>query len=205
VKQTFAQASRLVEYAVASVPSADVETADRYLVKPTHRGVLAAVVEGSGHSAEAAKAALLVTTALEAHLDEGVIPLIRRCHEELQGTRGAAMSLVSVDGFENTVTWIGVGNIEGVLLQDHGRGNTPMIPLLPGVVGFRLPALQASVTPIVPGNLLILTTDGIRSDYAKAFSADDPPGKIAGYISSNFQKGHADGMVLTVRYLGWNR
>ena len=204
MKQTLAQASRLVEYAVASVPSSRLET-DQYLVKPTHRGVLTALVEGSGHTAEAARAALLATTTLEAHLEEGVIPLIRRCHEDLRGTRGVAMSLVSVDGLENTLTWIGVGNIEGVLLQDHGQGNTPTIPLLPGVVGFRLPTLQASITPIVPGNLLILTTDGIRSDFARAFSTDDQPGKIAEYISSNFQKGHADGMVLVVRYLGWNR
>ena len=206
MKQTFVQALPLLEYAVASVPlTGQDESGDQYLVKPTQRGVLVAVVDGSGHGPEAASAAQLAVTTLEEHCDEGVIALVHRCHEELKGTRGAVMSLVSLDRLENTATWIGVGNIDGVLLRGASNGRPPAIFPRPGVVGYRLPALQATVTPIAPGDLLILTTDGIRSDFTWAFGAEDQPSQIAEYLSSNFHKEEDDGLVLVARYLGWDK
>jgi hypothetical protein len=51
---------------------------------------------------------------------------------------------------------------------------------------------------------LILTTDGIRSDFTRHFSPEDSPEKIADYISSNFRNGNDDGLVLVARYVGSN-
>ena len=42
----------------------------------------------------------------------------------------------------------------------------------PGVIGYRLPPLYASVVPIEQGDLLILTTDGIKDDYIPKVTAD---------------------------------
>jgi hypothetical protein len=116
------------------------------------------------------------------------------------------MSLASFDTIENTVTWLGVGNIEGILLHGSSAENPRLetIFLRPGVVGYRLPPLQAMVTPIAPGDLVILNTDGIRGDFAVQFAPEDQPGQIAEYISSNFRKGDDDGLVLVLRYLGSN-
>jgi len=72
------------------------------------------------------------------------------------------------------------------------------------VVGYRLPPLQAVITPVAPGDLLILTTDGIQSNFVRKFATEDQPGKIAEYISSNCNKGYDDGLVLVARYLGPN-
>ena len=205
MKGTFVQVLAPLDYGVSSLPApGQEESGDMHLVIPTDRGALAAVVDGAGHGAAAASAARLAMATLEAHPNEGVIPLVERCHERLEGTRGAVMSLVSIDGIENTVTWLGVGNIEGVLLR---RGPTiypsPETMLLrPGVVGYRLPPLQATVTPIAPGDLLILTTDGIRPGFAGQFAAEGEPGRIAEYISSNFQKENDDRLVLVARYVG---
>jgi len=153
-----------------------------------------------------ALAARSAIATLDGHRTEGLIPLVRRCHERLKGTRGVVMSLVSVDGIENTVTWLGVGNIEGILVRTSATVDPSVetIFLRPGVVGYRLPPLQAVITPIGPGDLLILTTDGIRSDFIRHFSSEDSPEKIADYISSNFRKGNDDGLVLVARYLGSN-
>jgi len=205
LKRSIAQTLPLLEYGVSSVPApGEFESGDLYVVQPTLRGALVAVVDGLGHGAEAASAARLAIATLEAHANEGVIPLIRRCHERLRNTRGTVMSLASLDKFENTVTWLGVGNIEGMLLhgrwEEHPRVET--IFLRPGVVGYRLPPLQAMVTSVMPGDLFILNTDGIRGDFAAQFSPDDQPWQIAEYISSNFRKGDDDGLVLVLRYLG---
>jgi phosphoserine phosphatase RsbX len=201
------QISPLIEYAVSAVPApGEIESGDLHVVVPNQRGALVAVIDGSGHGAEAASAARLAVATLEAHPNEGVIPLLRRCHERLRGTRGAVMSLMSLDGIENTITWLGVGNIEGVLLRSGSSVNprAETIFLRPGVVGYRLPPLQAVITPVTPGDLLILTTDGIHANFVRQFASEDQPARIAEYISSNCSKGHDDGLVLVARYLGPN-
>jgi negative regulator of sigma-B (phosphoserine phosphatase) len=208
VKPVLVRSVPLMECAVSSFPIAgEDESGDLYLVTPTARGALAAVVDGSGHGAEAAKAARLAVETLKAHANEGVIPVVLKCHERLKGTRGAVMSVASFDDVENTVTWLGVGNIEGILLRGglSADPNPETIFLRPGVVGYRLPPLKAVVIPVTSGDLLILITDGIRSDFARQFSIDDQPSQIAEYISSNFQKGNDDGLVLVARYLGSNK
>ena len=194
-----------IEYGVSSIPApGQVVSGDLHLVSTIPGGALIAVVDGSGHGPEAALAAQIAVSTIEGHRREGVIPLVRCCHERLKGTRGAVMSLASIDGIENTVTWLGVGNIEGILVRTSASVDPSVetIFLRPGVVGYRLPPLQAVITPIAPGDLLILTTDGIRSDFTHHFSSEDSPEKIADYISSNFRKGNDDGLVLVARYLG---
>jgi hypothetical protein len=196
-----------LEYGVSSLPvPGEVESGDLHLVSAIPGGTLIAVVDGAGHGREAALAARTAIATIEGHRREGVIPLVRRCHERLKGTRGVVMSLASIDGIENTVTWLGVGNIEGVLVRTSASvdPSAETIFLRPGVLGYRLPALQAVITPIALGDLLILTTDGIRSDFTRHFSPEDPPDKIADYILSNFRKGNDDGLVLVARYLGSN-
>jgi phosphoserine phosphatase RsbX len=194
----------LVQYGVACVPArGEIESGDLHLLARTRRGLLSAVVDGLGHGAAAASTARVAIETLAAHPDEGVIPLIWRCHERLKGTRGAVISLVSFDGLEDTITWVGVGNIEGVLLNGNAEGpGPPSILLRPGVVGYRLPPLQAVVQPVVPGDLLILFTDGIRDDFPRHFAVDTPPSQIAEYIASGFRRGSDDALVFVARYRG---
>jgi phosphoserine phosphatase RsbX len=114
------------------------------------------------------------------------------------------ISLISVDAAENTITWAGVGSVVGMLLPSDVSAPRPFatIPLQAGVVGFRLPRLQAAVTPIAQGDLLILATDGIRRDFVQAFSPDDEPAGIAEYILSNYSKEDDSRLVLVARYIG---
>jgi len=205
VKSTYSQALPLVEFGVSSrVAPGETESGDAYLVKSIRNGTLLAVVDGAGHGPEAAKASRAAIETLDYHSGEGVIALVRKCHDRLRTTRGAVLGLMVIDGTENTLTWLGVGNIEGLLLRNtpSRQPRTESMFLRPGIVGYRLPVLQAQVVPITAGDLLILTTDGIRRDFVRQFSGEDSPAKIAEYISSNFAKGPDDGLVLVVRYLG---
>lgn len=203
-----AQALRLLSYAVACVPGpGEIEPADLCIVRPTGRGALVAVFDGAGRGAEAAPPPRLAAAMVEEHAGEGVIPLLGFCHDRLRGTTGAVISLVSLDGLENTVTWTGVGNVTGVLVRGNlsTKYGDASIPLHAGVVGYRLPTVEARVTPIAPGDLLILATDGIRDNFVRAFSADDSPAAIAEYISSNFRKGDESRLVFVARYLGFGK
>src|SRR5438128_411421 len=94
---------------------------DLQLVEPFPNGVLVAAVDGLGHGAEAASAARLAVATLRAHAHEPVLPLLQRCHEALRATRGAVLTVVSIDARGGTITWAGVGSVEAALLRADGK------------------------------------------------------------------------------------
>ena len=203
--QTFTCATALLDYGVASVTAADQdESGDRHLVKTIPNGALLAVVDGSGHGREAGGPARLAVETLEAHANDDVVPLFQRCHQRLRNTRGAVMSIASINAAQSTLSWAGVGNIEGMILRygSFRQESVDRLLLRPGIIGYRLPYLQAMDLRIAPGDLIILATDGIRPDFEKQIMPDEHPKLIAKKISSGYLKPNDDGLVLVGRYLG---
>jgi phosphoserine phosphatase RsbX len=194
-----------IDWAVAGVALAGQSASgDRYVVRPFASGVLLAVIDGAGHGPEAAEVAALVVPTLESHAGQPVVSLMKRCHERLRGTRGAVMSLASYNARDQVMTWTGVGNVEGVLLRAGGalHERTESLLLRGGVVGLRLPAVSAEVVPVRRGDILILATDGIRSEFTRGVIATDPIQKIADRILADHGIATDDALVLVSRYLG---
>jgi hypothetical protein len=197
--------TRLIDWGVAqrALPGENV-SGDHYLVKAFAGGVLVAVVDGVGHGDEATAAAKTATATLSVHAGDSAIALMRRCHEALRLTRGVVMTVVTFLAGEGVVNWLGVGNVEGLLLRAETKANPPSEPVLlrSGFVGYQLPALVASVLPVARGDLLVLTSDGIRSDFSKAINPKQPPQAIADCILAQHFKGTDDVIVVVARYLG---
>ena len=157
-----------IEWGVASraLPG-QPESGDQQVVKPFPGGVLIAVLDGIGHGSEAATAATIAKNLLEAHAADPVMALVQRCHEALHASRGVALSIASFDASQGLLTWLGVGNVVGVLLR---RSATPVpveksLLLRAGVVGLQLPlSLDADSVRVSAGDTLIFATDGIQSD-----------------------------------------
>jgi phosphoserine phosphatase RsbX len=194
-----------IDCAVASATlEGQAETGDRYLVRKTPAGLLMGVVDGLGHGAEAAKAAMAAVATLDRHAHEPLASLVRRCHERLLGTRGVVLSLASFRTIDRGLTWLGVGNVEGLLLRSNPRpGMTDRALLLRGgVVGGRLPDLQPSDLTLENGDTLVFATDGIRSDFVLAIRRNDEPGSIAEAILARHRKETDDALVLVARFRG---
>jgi serine phosphatase RsbU (regulator of sigma subunit) len=165
-------------------------------------GVLLAAVDGLGHGEEAAAAAKIAVTTLEEFPGESVIALVNRCHKRLLESRGVVMSLASFDARDRTMTWLGVGNVEGVLRRGDAGNQPPEVLLLRGgVVGVQLPPLSASIIPVVPGDTLVFATDGIQSGFADGLTVSDSPQHIADRILAQHGKGVDDALVLVARYV----
>jgi serine/threonine protein phosphatase PrpC len=201
----------LIEYGVATLPlPGETESGDLHVVQPAGTGVLVGVADGLGHGADAAAAARAAVTTLKEHAHEAVLPLLQRCHRALIGTRGVVLSLAWFQGGDGSMTWLGVGNVECVLLYT-GRPTRPARPAHPartslvtraGIVGAELPQLRADVISIAPGDTLIVATDGIKHGFADGVGTETPPQQLADQILARFGKGSDDALVLVARYLG---
>lgn len=180
------------------------ESGDRDVVKHLPDGVLVAAVDGLGHGEEAAEAATLAVRVLEAYAQESVLSLVRRCHESLRMTRGVVMSLASFNALDGTMTWLGVGNVEGRLFRADPRASPRYESLLlrGGVVGGQLPMLSASLVPLMPGDTLIFTTDGVRNDFSEALAPAESPQHTADHILAHYSRRTDDALVVVARWVG---
>jgi len=180
------------------------ESGDRHLVCCAGDGILIAAIDGIGHGEEAANAAEAAISILKASPDEPVISLLERCHEGLRSTRGVVLSLASIDPKHGMMTWVGVGNVQGVLMRAGAKkGRVEEVLLLRGgVVGSQLPALQAAVLPIAKGDTLVFVTDGIRSEFVEGLSTLESPQRAADKILKQHSRGNDDALVLVLRLTG---
>jgi len=177
---------------------------DSSLVQTIPGGVLMAALDGLGHGAAAAAAAHAALGALERHAGEPLGHLVERCHAELTSTRGAVMALGSLDFEKGRLTWLGVGNVEGVLWRDGARGGTFPARLVPrsGVVGYQLPPLSSQTVAVAQGDWVIFATDGISAGFTQSLFQHQTPQQLAERILARHFKGTDDALVLVVRYMG---
>ena len=197
----------MVEYGVAKFVLPGLgESGDHHLVCCNRNGILVAAIDGIGHGEEAANASRAAAAFLRNSADEPIISLVERCHERLRATRGVVLSLASIDPGKRMMTWLGVGNVQGVLVRADAKKRNEQESLLlrAGVVGSQLPALQATVLPIVQGDTLFFATDGVRSDFSVTLSARENPQRAADRILEHYGSGNDDALVLVARLTGIN-
>lgn len=163
------------------------------------------VVDGLGHGPEAATAALRAVDVVTRASAERLEVLLRLCHRTLGGTRGVAMTLARVDFAASTLTWTGVGNVTADLLAKAPTGIQvrSSARLAAGIVGYRIPEINpAQVVSIRPGDLLVISTDGIAEDYLQHIDFAAHAEVIAGELLGKHAKETDDAMVLAARHRG---
>jgi phosphoserine phosphatase RsbX len=195
----------LLEWQVAGRPLPGEErSGDGALVVPLPDGALAAAVDGLGHGPEAAAAADAALDALRRRAEDDVVALVEAAHDALGATRGAALSLAMLHCGRGTMTWVGVGNVEGRLV----RGGVPSLAaaetlvLHRGVLGHALPALRPTTLRVRRGDLLILATDGILPAFADGLVPTGTCGEIAARVIARHARETDDALVLVARCLG---
>ena len=205
------QPAQFLDVGVAStaLPGQDA-CGDLHLVRQVdggrEEGVLVAVVDGLGHGQDAAAAARIAIDTLDRHAGASIPDLIRLCHEALIGSRGVVMSVAKFDATRDSITWVGLGNVAGVLVPGNRVGRPPYTTLVTrgGIVGTSLGQLPIRpwVIPIQPQDLLVLATDGLRADFDDDIALHQSLQQTAAKLLARHGKGTDDALVLIARYLG---
>ena len=194
-----------VEWATArAVAPGHHDSGDEFCVRPFERRTIIAVLDGLGHGSAAAVVARQGVQLLEQAQTSDLLKLVRACHERLRGSRGVVMSLAMFDAPENTMTWIGVGNVCGTLWSPRSSIRRTLL-LRSGLIGDMLPRLQVSVVPVTEGDTLVFTTDGVAGNIDDRMLQGQSLQVIAERILTRCSNGHDDALALVARYRGATR
>lgn len=189
------------QYGIATRAAPGVtECGDRAVVQQRGADTLLAVIDGIGHGEKAAAAAQVAQDIIARGADLSPVELTRRCHEALRATRGAVLSVAQIDAQRGSLSWLGVGNVRGLVLHASGRPARHELLLRAGVVGIgHLPTLQTAVIPWQPLDTLIFATDGIRPQFAEALMVAGNAQALADNILAQHCCGNDDAVVLVAR------
>jgi negative regulator of sigma-B (phosphoserine phosphatase) len=172
---------------------------DAHVVAPFPGGTLVAAVDGLGHGPEAAEAARLAVAAIARCATQSVSEIVIACHKALKKTRGAAVSLVSFCDADATMVWLGVGNVDAVLVRAIG-GKREHLFLRGGIVGHNLPEPRPAVLRLERDDTVILATDGVRAGFATGVELNTEPEALARRILHTGARVEDDALVLVARY-----
>lgn len=157
------------------------------------------VVDGLGHGFGAAEATREALRVFRAHLRQGPVEVMRRLHDALRSTRGAAAAVAEIDRETRQVRYAGVGNIAGAIFT--GAASQSMVSHN-GTVGYQLHKIQEFIYPFPAGALLIMNSDGLTSQWRLdpyPGLAGRHPALIAGVLYRDFKRGRDDVTVLVAR------
>jgi hypothetical protein len=152
----------IVEAVGRPIPTESV-SGDAWQVDWSPDGCRIAVIDGLGHGPEAFAVATLAVQTLRSIPNADPIDALRACHDALRSSRGAAITVVTIDPSRMMVNHAGVGNVDV-----HVRIGDTFKRLMPhrGIVGVRWPRVSAVQTELSAGWRLIMHTDGIGSRFA---------------------------------------
>ena len=167
--------------------------------------VFLAVIDGLGHGAAAAVAAQRAVETIRRSASMPVEMLVSVCHQALLRSRGAAISVARIDTGGETLTWVGVGNVEGLVLNPVAFTppvwQSEALVARGGVVGYELPTLRPATLPFKPGSFLVFATDGVKAGFAVEMRAGRQSQQAADHILAGYGRGTDDALVMVVQLL----
>jgi hypothetical protein len=177
---------------------------DRAVAVTLPEGMLVAAIDGLGHGIEAARAARAAAEAVLEQPTQDLVRLAERCHDALRTTRGAAMALAFVSTARSTLSWLGIGNVEGRVLSGSPLVTAPKgaLALRSGVIGHEFPGARMTTLEVRSGDVIVLATDGIEAGFADAIDTSGSAQAICERILASHARPVDDALVVAVRYRG---
>jgi anti-sigma regulatory factor (Ser/Thr protein kinase) len=156
------------------------------------------VIDGLGHGFSARKAAeLAINRFLEAKSPDPHM-IFSNLNAALLGSTGAAIALAIIDSEENKMTFTGIGNINTRIVRKDG--GTQGCASMPGIVGYRAQHVRTFDFNLFPGDIVVLASDGIKSQFELQDVASRDLSVLAASLYRDYKRGSDDRTVVVVGF-----
>nr|WP_319393654.1 SpoIIE family protein phosphatase [uncultured Desulfobacter sp.] len=137
------------------------ECGDIGFVKAYDNFCFLALVDVLGHGKHAAQVAQRSKDYLAQNYSEQLTEIIKGLHGCLRGTRGAVAAACRLDIDTGVLQYSGMGNIH---LRLFGTSRETLVTK-DGIVGYMIPSPAQDQTRMKPGDILVMTSDGIKEHF----------------------------------------
>jgi anti-sigma regulatory factor (Ser/Thr protein kinase) len=157
------------------------------------------VIDGLGHGQGAHEAALEGVATFRKHWRLGPGECLRRMHDALKKTRGAAAAIAEIRQSEHRVVYGGVGNIHCVVFGDQ---ISRALVNMNGTLGHSVSRINEFTAEWISGMTLVMSSDGLTSRYdLTKYSGilKRKPALIAGLLFRDFRRHRDDATVVVLK------
>ncbi|HEX7182293.1 MAG TPA: hypothetical protein VF756_10645 [Thermoanaerobaculia bacterium] len=168
---------------------------DSFVIERSNGTMLTAVIDGLGHGYDSWVAADRAAEVIRANVELPVEGILRKCHQELRATRGAAVGLLKVDE-SGAGEFVGVGNIEVQSLN----GQAPSVFCVAGIVGHNFRTSKVMPIQMRAGDIYCLLSDGVSSRGNLKSCLPGDPESVARRIVEKWGRAHDDATALILGF-----
>ena len=172
---------------------------DAWAQRQTGDRTLIVLADGLGHGMHAADAAREAIETFHRHAETSPAEILSYMHDALRKTRGVAAALAELNTKARTLTYIGVGNICGVVIGPQASRN---LVSHNGTLGVGSPRFQEFRFDWPEGGILVMHSDGLQtrwdlSTYPGVLSRH--AAVIAGVLMRDFRRQRDDASVVVIK------
>jgi phosphoserine phosphatase RsbX len=172
----------------------DQPCGDGYLFLPNGHQVLIALVDGLGHGPHAHHATEETINKFSSYAHLPLEENIRKTHHEIKNTRGCVAFLGKIDVPARKMECISIGNITCKL---NIKSKVYPLPIA-GILGHNLRKTTITSLPLIPGDWIVLSSDGISTRFDPEKLNATRPEDRAEEILHRFGDEHDDASVLVI-------
>jgi len=189
-----------LEHSGICLPMAGEEVpGDAWAISQSADRSLLVVVDGLGHGPMASCAAKEAVRVFQENDHRSPKEIVEAVHQALRSTRGAAMGIADINFEQQSVQFVGIGNISATVVSPTGISRMVSHN---GTVGHEVRKIQVFTYPWHPEGILIMHSDGLGShwqlDRYLGLTAKHPS-IIAGVLVRDFNRGRDDVTVVVAR------
>jgi len=158
-----------------------------------------ALVDVLGHGKKAHEVAVVAERYLLENYSRDLVDMMNGLHSHLKGTRGAVALLGRLNLLDGGIRYVGIGNITARL---YGMAPLSFVSR-DGVIGYNISAPKEQMAEMHAGDILILSSDGVKEKFDLAFYPDLLKGsarKIAADLVDQLGKDNDDASCIVLRY-----
>jgi anti-sigma regulatory factor (Ser/Thr protein kinase) len=163
---------------------------------------LVLVFDGLGHGIFASEAASEAVSCFRQNSHLSPSELMRALDAALRHTRGGVAAVVEISARRDRLTFVGTGNISGILCLPEGRRS---MVSQPGTVGQEIRKVQQFDYPWSRESLLVLYSDGLTSRVDPSRHPGlmaRSPSLIAAVLYGEYKRGRDDAVAVVLREAG---